>query len=57
MLIERFLEDKSPQISEIAYAIESVILTTHPAITQAWKWNTLCFMLGTKVIAYFSIKR
>lgn len=57
MLIERFLEDKSEEIASMAYAVQAVILDTHPAITEAWKWNTLCFMYGKKVVAYFSLKQ
>jgi len=57
MLIERFLEGKPSAMAEIAYVVESIMLQTHPAIQQVWKWNTLCFQLGTKHIAYFSVKK
>ena len=57
MLIDQFVEDKPEKVVEIAFVLQSLLLATHPGITEAWKWNTLCFMLGKKVIAYFSIKK
>lgn len=57
MIVEQFLDQKSEEIKGLCYPVYDLILSVHPCVSAAWKWNTLVFIFGKKILTYFSIKK